>query len=82
MLSTFMDVFTDFLYIKIIYICGFSRKFFTRELSRVNYGKKSIIDNIGPWLLHQMDKIEDNLLRYVTNQASVFTQVNNNLIVQ
>jgi hypothetical protein len=42
-------------------ICGFSRKLFTRELSSVNYGKKSVVDNIekvqGPMLSIFMDII-------------------------
>jgi hypothetical protein len=49
MLSEFKDVFTDFLVHKdYIYFCGFYCKFFTRELSPVNYSKKSVVDNIGP----------------------------------
>jgi hypothetical protein len=34
---------------KEIHICEFTLKFFMRELSPVNYGKKSVVDNIGPW---------------------------------
>jgi hypothetical protein len=52
MLSTFTDVFTDFLSTQRLYTSvdyAVNRKYFiTRRLSPVNHGKKSVVDNIGP----------------------------------
>jgi hypothetical protein len=49
-LGPMLSIFTNIISLhKEIHIGEFIRKFFRRQLSAVNYGKKSVVDNIGPW---------------------------------
>jgi hypothetical protein len=48
MLSIFMDIIS---WDKEINICEFTRKFFMKQLSLKNFGKKSMNDKLGPWCI-------------------------------